>query len=83
MLDSKIEKAEAAIAMVQVAVAAHDSALDARRRQSLDMLPLRDRMKKEAAHNEAALKQIEVTHAETLRVLRLDAEERGIPNNDH
>ena len=47
------------------------------------MLPLLDRIEKEAAHSEAALKQIEVTRAETLRVLRLDAEERGIPNDDH
>lgn len=82
-MDAAIEAAEASIARVQEAATAQEKALNARRQATIDLLPLLDKIEKEVAHNPAALKKVAETRKESLNFLRLDAEERGIPNDDH
>lgn len=82
-MDAAIEAAEASIARVQEAAAAQEKALNARRKETIDLLPLLDKIEKEIAYNPAALKKLAETRKASLDFLRLDAEERGIPNDDH
>jgi len=82
-VEADIEKYEGAIAPVQEALSAVEKALRARRQQALELLPVLDKMEKEPTMPKAALEKIKETRALSLKFLREDAEERGIPNDDH
>ena len=82
-LDKSIDAAEAATADVQETSARLDTALDHRRALAIDMLNKLDALEKEPTAPQAVLDMIPSTREETLRFLRLDAEERGIPDDDH
>ncbi len=82
-LEADIDSYESLIAPVQEASAKLDVALDERRQQMLDLLKKLDALEAEPTFPKAAREMIPSTRAETLHFLRLDATERGIPNDDH
>lgn len=82
-IDADIELRERLEADVQEHVIKHEKAMRIRRQKAIEMLRVLDGLEKEPTAPKAALDMIPTTRAETLRFLTLDAEERGIPNDDH
>lgn len=82
-IDKKIDECENAEANVQEQAAKLDAAMQARRIQCIEMLKSLDLVEKEPTTPQEALNMIPNLRAETLALLKQDAEERGIPNDDH
>ncbi len=82
-IDADIEERERLEADVQKHLSKHEKALRARRQEILDLLPRLDGMEKEPTFPAAAREKLKETRTFALKFLREDAEERGIPNDDH
>lgn len=82
-IDADIELREQLEADVQEKASEHEKALRVRRKTAIDLLAVLDGFEKEPTFPKAAFDMIPTTRAKTLRFLRLDAEERGIADDDH
>lgn len=81
--EAGIEEYEASVADVQQLASKAEAALVKRRQGILDMLVTLDKLEKEPTFPPAALVKLKDARREALIFLQADAEERGIPNDDH
>lgn len=81
--EADIDEYEAKVAEVQEVVSQIDAALIARRQRILNLLITFDKLEKAPGFPPVALLALKEARKESLIFLKDDAEERGIPNNDH